>query len=381
MLNLSVDFLNEMSPANAFSDTEDISGIFYSVDPKLGDKIERSTVTSTPLNVVELSQSRSRMMSPTSRTKMHRANGVHREGLLLDSGSSSEQQLPGERGVVRLADTSLQLKRTTPNVERGNPSNISSDVDISATSVDYPSFDKQNSPKCKESTSELLEMIFDPEKLEHQWKCIDQNGAFAVDLNQILSWFSGRFPRMYDNGVAVCKAFNLVASEIGGDSKQLIPRRVFKRLLTAIIYIHRSMNCFSVLAPGSIGYWFLYFSLCHSYHLFSVDRNPRINFEMFCSVISKMGSNMDRKRCLFEYQSIRSRTKDHLHVDDFNLWLINSKLMKITLEKYRPSSSINRTSKLMVGNEKNQSAGLQKQALQGFNMVNSLQGFNMVNHL
>ncbi len=93
---------------------------------------------------------------------------------------------------------------------------------------------------------------------------------------------------------------------------------------------------------------------------------------MFCSVISRLGSNMDRKRCLFEYQSIHSRTKDHLHVDDFNLWLINSKLMKKTLEKYRPSSTINRTSKLMVGNEKIQSAAPQKQALQGFNTVNHL---------
>lgn len=260
MLNLSHDFLNEMSPANAFSDTEDISGIFYSVDPKSGDKIERSTVTSTPLNVVELSQSRSRIMSPTSRAKMIHANGVHRESLLLDSGTSSEQQLPGERGVVTFADTSLQLKRITPTFERGKPSNVSSDVDISATSVDYPSLDKQNSPKGKESTLELLEMIFDPEKLEHQWKCIVQNDVHtAVDLSQILSWFSGRFPRMYDNGVAVCKAFNLIASEIG---LHVIPRRVFKRFLTAIIHIYRSMNCFSVLAPGSIGYLqFLVF--CH----------------------------------------------------------------------------------------------------------------------
>lgn len=61
---------------------------------------------------------------------------------------------------------------------------------------------------------------------------------------------------------------------------------------------------------------------------------------------------MDKKRCLFEYQSIYSRTKDHLHIDDFLGWLINSKLMKIVLEKFRPgSASMNRAIKSAVGNK------------------------------
>jgi hypothetical protein len=47
---------------------------------------------------------------------------------------------------------------------------------------------------------------------------------------------------------------------------------------------------------------------------------------------------MDRKRCLFEYQSIRTKG-DHLHIDEFNLWLVNSKVLKLELQSDRPSSA------------------------------------------
>jgi hypothetical protein len=79
---------------------------------------------------------------------------------------------------------------------------------------------------------------------------------------------------------------------------------------------------------------------------------------------------MDPKRCLFEYQSIHSRTKDHLHIDEFNSWLVNSKLMKSQLERDRPgSANLYRSTKLVVANDKSQMAAHQKQNSQAFNTV------------
>ena len=99
-------------------------------------------------------------------------------------------------------------------------------------------------------------------------------------------------------------------------------------------------------------------------------RNPRITFEVFCSVVSKLGFKMDPKRCLFEYQSIHSRTKDYLHIDEFNSWLVNSKLMKTQLERDQSGSAgLNRSSKTAVGLEKSQNAALQKPGSQSVNMV------------
>jgi hypothetical protein len=91
---------------------------------------------------------------------------------------------------------------------------------------------------------------------------------------------------------------------------------------------------------------------------------------MFCSVVSKLGSKIDRKRCLFEYQSIQSRTKDYLHIDEFNVWLINSKVLKFKVEKHRPASaSMNRVSNLAVGIENSQRSAFQKQTSQAANTV------------
>jgi hypothetical protein len=252
ILSSSNDFINEMSPAHAFSDTDEVFATFRTIDPATLEKHQHSALTSTPLNVVELSLNKSHLMTPPVPRSFR--NLGNRHGPTVDSGSSPlEQQLPRDVKIKWLLETSQQHKRFVPSFEPVKNSNHSRDSDNSAASIDFPSSEKVMSPKSKDNDLELLELVRNPTALDDEWKRIDEDGDNATDLSQILAWFSTRFPKHYNDGVSVCKSFNLVASSIGGDTTHLIPRRVFKRLLMAIICINRSSNCFSSAAPGSSG--------------------------------------------------------------------------------------------------------------------------------
>ncbi len=247
----SNDFIHEMSPANAFSDVEDASATFHSIESNGEKKIQQSTLASTPLNVVELSLNRSRLMSPP-RTKSFSTTISNREGYMVDYRSSPfEEQLPREQNIKWAGRTAPQVKRTT--FEHNLHSPHSRDGDNTATSLEYSSSERQESPNGNNNDLELDFLVSNPIALDDEWKCIAQNGENTANLAQILAWFSSKFARIYNHGTSVCKAFQLVVSNIGGDNKHLIPRRAFKRLLTAIICIHRSLKIFSSLAPGSNG--------------------------------------------------------------------------------------------------------------------------------
>ncbi len=250
-LHSSNDFIHEMSPANAFSDVEDASATFHSIEPNGEMKIQQSKVASTPLNVVELSVSRSRLMSPP-RTKSFNTTVSNRQGYMVDYISSPfEEQLSREQNVKRARKNAPQVKRTTFEHDMRSPH--SRDGDNTATSLEYSSSERQESPNGNKNDLELDLLVSNPIALDDEWKCIAQNGENTANLAQILAWFSSKFARIYNHGTSVCKAFQLVASNIGGDNKHLIPRRAFKRLLTAILCIHRSLKIFSSLAPGSNG--------------------------------------------------------------------------------------------------------------------------------
>jgi hypothetical protein len=254
-LSSSNVFINEISPAHAFSDSEDISSNFLSTDPNINEKHQYSTVASTPLNVVELSLNKSRLVSPP-RTRSFRTNIGNGNGLMVDSASSPlEQELQREIRIKWLSETSTQLRSRIPNLESAKKSNHSRHVDAFSTSKDHSSFEREKvtSPEGRDDDAELLVLIRDPIALDDEWKRVDQHGENATDLGQILSWFSSRFPKNYNNGVSICKSFHLVASSIGRDTTHRIPRRAFKRLLMAIICINRSSNCISSIAPGSNG--------------------------------------------------------------------------------------------------------------------------------
>jgi hypothetical protein len=77
---------------------------------------------------------------------------------------------------------------------------------------------------------------------------------------------------------------------------------------------------------------------------------------------------MDRKRCLFEYQSILTKG-DHLHIDEFNLWLVNSKVVKLQLPSDRPSSARSTYPTDLVGIEQSQIYVTQQRNLQAANTV------------
>jgi hypothetical protein len=85
---------------------------------------------------------------------------------------------------------------------------------------------------------------------------------------------------------------------------------------------------------------------------------------------------MDRKRCLFEYQGIHSRTKDYLQIDEFHSWLINSKIFKVqkngerSVAKHTKSSSSHRFSKSnVIENRRAQLLAAQKHNQQFITMV------------
>jgi hypothetical protein len=87
---------------------------------------------------------------------------------------------------------------------------------------------------------------------------------------------------------------------------------------------------------------------------------------------------MDRKRCLFEYQGIHSGTKDYLQIDEFNSWLINSKIIKIQKDSERSvfsnvkSNGSHRFSKSsVIGNRRAEQLAVQKNHQQFINMVYS----------
>jgi hypothetical protein len=242
-LQTSNDFINEMSPANAFSDVEDFVTTFHSVEPDKEGKNQQSTVASTPLNVVELSLNRSRLVSPP-RARSSLATIGNRESYMRDYRSSLlEQHLPKE----------FESKLKRPTTEHAKTSTDSKVEDSAATSVKDSGSDRPSSPKDKENDLELEALICNPAALDEEWKRIVYNGENATNLAQILSWYSSKFARIYNNGISVCKAFHLVASSMSGGTKHQIPRRAFKRLLTAIICINRSSNVFSLIAPVSNG--------------------------------------------------------------------------------------------------------------------------------
>ena len=365
----SNDFIHEMSPSNAFSDVDDASATFYSIEPNSDRKNQQTTVASTPLNVVEVSLSRSRLMSPPM-TKSFSATAGNQRRRMVDLRSSPlEQQLPRELKVKWAGEAARDPKTSTFEHIKKH-SHHSRDADISGTSADDSSSEKPMSPTEKDIYLELEALVCNPNALDDQWKCVVQNGDNITNLAQILAWYSSAFSKIYNNGISVCKAFQIVASDIGGDSHHLIPRRAFKRLLMAIICINRSLKIFSSIDPGSCGYAFCFRIVVHPLIFLFCCRNPRINFEMFCTCVAKLGSKMDRKRCLFEYQSIKSRTKGHLHIDEFNLWLIKSKVLKLQQEIDRPGSARNnRFSNLAVGAEQSQTFQYQRRTSQVSNAV------------
>jgi hypothetical protein len=259
----SNDFINEMSPANAFSDVEDASATFYSIEPNLDRKNQQTTVASTPLNVVELSLGRSRLMSP-SRTKSFSATVGNKQHRMMDLRFSPlQQQMPREFKVKWAGETAPDPK-TSAFEHIKKYSHHSRDADISGTSADDSSSEKPMSPTGKETHLELEDLVCNPNALDDQWKCVVQNGDNTTNLAQILAWYSSAFSKIYNNGISVCKAFQIVASDIGGDSQHLIPRRAFKRLLMAIICINRSSKIFSSIDPGSYGYAFYFQIVVHS---------------------------------------------------------------------------------------------------------------------
>jgi hypothetical protein len=254
----SHDFIYEMSPAKAFSDIDGFSdgdngsATFVSIDRKTGRNNEHSAIGATPLNVIELSPSRSHLMSP-ARIRSSRAAFRNDDGATdWAEKPHLEQHSTRDQKLKRSVTISQKAHMPMPTSERGISSNDSKEGNFSANSVDTSSPNKTISSKGKDRDWELLGMLNDPTRLEEEWKFIAHEGDNIIDVNQILDWLSWKFPSIFDD-VSVCKAFDLVASAIGGDSKHLIPRRAFKRLLMAIIWVNRSYDCFSLIASSSNG--------------------------------------------------------------------------------------------------------------------------------
>jgi len=378
--------IHDVSLVNARSDGEVGATNIYSIEPNPY-VVKQSKIASTPLNVTELSPNRSHLMSPPRIRSFSAAAIGNQESRMLESGSSPlEQYLPGDYFKAKtynpLVATSQQIDR--PIVERTKPSSVSFIIgDVTAASGDLSNSNKPMPQLHHESDSELAIMIGDPAALDVEWKILDQTGENVVDLGLLRAWLSTRFPQILSDenkffDAAINKAFHLIASSIGGDTNNLVPRRAFKRLLTAIIYIKRSLECFSSIDSSSNGYKLDFLVLADNAisHIF-LCRNPRITFELFCSAVSKLGSTMDRKRCLFEYQGIHSRTKDYLQIDEFHSWLINSKRIKIQNGRERSGSArscaIKRLSKSSVGDDRRaRLVAVQKHHQQFINMVFSI---------
>jgi hypothetical protein len=81
---------------------------------------------------------------------------------------------------------------------------------------------------------------------------LDQAEENAVELAHVRAWCSAQFSGMI-NDIAINKAFHFTASSIEGEIKHLVPRRAFKRLLLAILYISRSLDCFASIDSSSNG--------------------------------------------------------------------------------------------------------------------------------
>ena len=254
----SESLMHDVSLVNAFSDAEDSAANFYSIEP-IPHGVKQSQIASNPLNVTELSPNRSHLMSPPSRRSFSAAASGNREVRILESGSSPLEQ-PTPRDYLKakkhnqLAVTYQQLNRPMSAVDRTKPSDVSINGHFSAPSAEDSSSDKPIPQQFHERDLELAAIVGDPAALDEQWKILDQARANAVELANVRAWCSTQFPGIFSD-VAINKAFHLTASSIEGDIKHLVPRRAFKRLVLAIIYINRSLDIFASIDSNSNGYY------------------------------------------------------------------------------------------------------------------------------
>ena len=252
----SESLMHDVSLVNTFSDAEDSAAKFYSIEP-IPYGVKQYKIASNPLNVTELSPNRSHLMSPPSIRSFSAAAIGNRDVRFLESGSSPlEQHSPRDHLKAKkhnqLAVTYQQLDRPMSAVDRTKPSNVSISGHISAPSAEDSSSDKPIPQPFHERDLELAAMVGDPAALDEQWKILDQAGENVVELAHVRAWCSTQFPGIF-NDVAINKAFHLTASSIEGEIKHLVPRRAFKRMLLAIIYINRSLDCFASIDSSSNG--------------------------------------------------------------------------------------------------------------------------------